>query len=952
MTGPAATQAETVLNGKLGELLIARHPRWHEHNVFIDSTHVLRDHPAEQIDVLVVSDGGQPVAVEAKFSRNASQLRGQVEARLGKVVKVNSLPIETGVSVVYPDGLTSGGLEQAPLRFAVHQGQPDGTATRWPARDDEWLSGTVDDLADAVELLSLSERMVREGESRLEDGVRAGSTRLRSLAEGTDVEDHIGRVLHQEPGEQTCRMAIAILTNAFIFHRAVEGHPGIPRTEALQGMGGTPSRRRVLEVWERILDVNYWPVFSIASEILTWIPERIANPVLAFVNEVASDLVDFGAVTFHDLAGRMFQTLIADRKFLATFYTLPASACLLAELTVSRLDLDWSDRDAILDLKVADFACGTGALLSAVQRALYRRHRRAGGNDADLHRGVMERVLLGTDILPSATHLTASMLSSTHPGIHYGKSLVEALPYGTDEVLSSRRGLPLDEVYLGALDLLGKDLVQPMLGADWLDMGGLRMKGVEGLDELDLPVTDESFDLVIMNPPFTRPTNHESTTVPVPSFAGFDTSKTEQKAMSARLKAVSGRCRFGHGNAGLASNFMDIAHAKLKPGGVLALVLPFAFVAGGSWADARQTLSELYGDVQVLSIAATGSQDRAFSADTGMAECLVLAKKDGVGTPGSGTIQFDNLTHRPRSILEATLAARNLPQHSSSFVGTIHETGAAGVQDPSLSRFMARLCRGRLALPRTDGETPVPVTQLGSLADRGVVHRDINGASARGAFDIEAHPGTGLPEFPALWSHAAEAERCLEVRPDTQGIVRSGMRKQAVRTWERTASLLHSNLDFRLNSQSLAMCITPEATLGGRAWPNVLPHREDWVWPLLLWANSTLGLMMYWWQGTRQQQGRAIFTISRLPELNVLDARCLGASQLQQCQAVCDEFRSRSLLPANEAYCDPARKELDAALWDMLGLPDTLLANLELLRNQWGAEPSVHGGKRTRPDFA
>ena len=137
-------------------------------------------------------------------------------------------------------------------------------------------------MADTVELLSLSERMVREGESRLEDGVRAGSTRLRTLAEGTDVEDRIGQVLHQEPGEQTCRMAIAILTNAFIFHRAVEGHPGIPRTEEVAGGGRhSVSHRRVLDVWERILEVNYWPVFSIASEILTWIPERIANPVLA-----------------------------------------------------------------------------------------------------------------------------------------------------------------------------------------------------------------------------------------------------------------------------------------------------------------------------------------------------------------------------------------------------------------------------------------------------------------------------------------------------------------------------------------------------------------------------------------------------------------------------------------------------------------------------------------------
>ncbi len=75
MTGPAAVQAETVLNGKLGELLIARHPRWNEHNVFIDSTRVLRDHEAEKIDVLVVAGGGQLVAVEAKFRRDASQLK-------------------------------------------------------------------------------------------------------------------------------------------------------------------------------------------------------------------------------------------------------------------------------------------------------------------------------------------------------------------------------------------------------------------------------------------------------------------------------------------------------------------------------------------------------------------------------------------------------------------------------------------------------------------------------------------------------------------------------------------------------------------------------------------------------------------------------------------------------------------------------------------------------------
>ena len=66
----------------------------------------------------------------------------------------------------------------------------------------------------------------------------------------------------------------------------------------------------------------------------------------------------------HDLTGRIFQRLIADRKYLATFYTLPASAALLARLAVSKMDrVEWGDADAIGKLRVADFACGTGALL-------------------------------------------------------------------------------------------------------------------------------------------------------------------------------------------------------------------------------------------------------------------------------------------------------------------------------------------------------------------------------------------------------------------------------------------------------------------------------------------------------------------------------------------------------------------------------------------------------------
>lgn len=94
------------------------------------------------------------------------------------------------------------------------------------------------------------------------------------------------------------------------------------------------------------------------------------------------------------------------------------------------------------------------------------------------------------------------------------------------------------------------------------------------MSDINLPM--ESVDLVIMNPPLTRPTNHGITEVPVPSFAGFRRSVDEQRAMSDRLARIRTTIDTpaGHGNAGLASNFLDLAHMEVKAGGTIAFVLP------------------------------------------------------------------------------------------------------------------------------------------------------------------------------------------------------------------------------------------------------------------------------------------------------------------------------------------------------------------------------------------
>ena len=944
MSAPRNTEPQA--NGALARALRLRNPDWTDQTVHAERTNVLEGslpgtgsgkHP----DILIAPPRRQPVIVETEFAP-APTVDEDAIARLDTRLHSTGGEIEGVLSVVLPESLKTGDLETieaARFRYATHYLGSKGDRIRWPT-EGNWLEGGVDDLADAIEYLSLSERQLAIGAEALERVVRNAAGLLAEHA-GNDPLERIARDLHQEAGMQSERMAAAICVSAFVFHVAIEGQEHIPPVP----LAGSIDKGSLLNTWNAILEINYWPIFSIARDIVKELPIKAVPPVMNRIAESISDLAQLGVTTYHDLTGRMFQTLITDRKFLATFYTLPESACLLAELAVERLDVDWSDRAAVEGLRIADFACGTGALLSAAQRAVYRRYRRAGGDDKDLHQALMEHVLTGLDIMPAATHLTCSMLSSAHPSLSYGKSQIHTMPYG-------KKG---GGIFIGALDLLEASQVDSLL------LGSRQIHGKgEGLQHWLVSIPDKSCDLVIMNPPFTRPTNHEGShaDIPIPSFAGFGTPLSEQRAMS----RVLSKCKpeFGHGNAGLASNFMDLGHRKLRDGGVLALVLPASLVRGQAWNKARKALEASYSDIHILSIAATGTTARAFSADTGMAECLVIANK----WSGGGT-RFTNLSYRPAALLESAVTAREAgqvtlkaPAIRSSFDSSLLDPSGAGVLSESVGNAARSLACGELVLPQSLGSGGIAITRLGDVAERGLVHRDINGlapaigALPRGAFDIRnIHQGE-VPTYPALWGHQAKRERQFIVPPDSCGDVRPKMKSQAVKTWNRTASRLHSNLDFQLNSQSLAMCLTREKCLGGTAWPSVIPHEQTYMIPLLLWCNSTLGLILFWWHGTRQQAGRSRLTISKLPDLPVLDPRPLTEEQENHCQAIFEDYKNREFLPANEAYRDETRKNLDHELLfgitSVLKLEPGLKEGLDLLRKQWCAEPSVHGGKGTR----
>ena len=935
-----------------------------------ENTQTFIDHPGRHADVLIVAPGRSPVVVEAEYEP-AVEVEKDASERLGLRVKGAPRTVEAAIALRFPKTVEDVydlhfTLVETRLTYCVlHQ---DGS--RFP--ESGWLGGSVSDLADIARLVSVQHKAVEQAADTLEQGIGQAAARLEEMAKlRPNVTPVIARLLGMSDVPQTRRMACAIIANAIVFHQRIAGmHQEVKTLRLVCGPNVANPQGETLAAWEGILKINYWPIFAIAKDILEQLPGDVAPSVLRELLETAQEVEATGVDNAHDLTGRIFQRLIADRKYLATFYTLPASAALLARLAVAKMDsVDWSDAEAIGRLRIGDFACGTGALLSAVYEQVAFRHERAGGDSTALHPVMMEEVLYGCDVMPSAIHITGSTLSGMRPNVGFNQSRLYTMPYGKQKDST---------VKIGSLELLQASTALTLFNTcdPALRTGSV---GEETAAQINVDIPDANFDLLIMNPPFTRATNHEGAHADItnPAFAAFDATPADQTEMGDRINQL-GKDSCYHGNAGIGSAFAALAHKKLKAGGVLALVLPLSAAAGLSWQGFRETLAKNYTDLTVLSIAASDNDHLSFSADTGMAECLVIARKlkQSEVTTGTGRGHFVSLGRRAQGFAHAGSLAMNVsnPERArrvedGPYGGTAlmigdelagesmtvpvqtdgASWGAVRLTDLSLAQTAFALVQSRLWLPGSPSALDLKVAPLNTLAKLGMVHRDITGPRPRGSFDKIAPSPTAT--YPSLWNHDAKNENRMACEPDSQLRVRSGMEEKATTAWA-TASRTHINLDFRFNSQPLTAAFTDRESMGGRAWPNVRFPDIRFDYTFMLWSNSTLGLLLYWWHSNRQHSGRGTTTIRNVEALPILDLRALSEEQLRTSEAIFNELRDMELKPAYVADADPNRALLDRrVVCELLGFEKEVYIAVRRLAAKWCAEPSVHGGK-PRPKVA
>ena len=965
----AVKQTEPSVNLALGNLLRGM---MRTCEVRSENTGLIVDQPGAQIDNLITSSGRSPVAVEAEF-RPARDAEADAASRLGRAIKGEARKVEAAVALRYPAALRrkadlEQALREAKLSWCVlyDETDEDGARVRFPQSG--WLEGGIDDLADLIRLVSTPQREVDRAANSLQAGIDRAAGVLNELREKQQgIVRSVADLLGMDNVEQTRRMACAIIANALVFHGRIAGmHDGVKPLHLVCGPDVDNPQRETLAAWASILEINYFPIFAIARDILEQLPPRETALILSELHSTAQEIDSAGIDNAHDLTGRVFQRLIADRKYLATFYTRPSSAALLARLAVSLLQIsDWSDAEAIGALRIGDFACGTGALLSAVYDQIALKHERAGGDPAALHRRMIEDVLYGCDVMPSAVHITSATLSGAQPDVGYNQSRIYTMQYGRQ---------PDGAVKIGSLELL-ESSSEPVLFNTSDPALRTGSTGEEPAAQVIAEIPDEGFDLIIMNPPFVSNTKHYDAEdgVVAAAFAAFNATDDEQEQMATRLKKLAKNSTY-HGHAGLGSAFATVAHRKLKPGGTLALVLPATLINGSSWAKLRTLLAEKYMEVRVVTIAAN-SGEMAFSHDTEITDCLIIARKSSDSTPAKERrAHFTSLTARPRELAEAAVIAQSILRIESAqaledgpyggasvMVGKeqVGETlnapttdaatgwGAARLADASVAQTAALLPRKQLWLPGHAEAVAIPTAPLREVGMRGHDSQMLVGKAHNGPF-IKRPPKPSAT-YPALWNHKAANETRLICKPDSQLVVKAGMGKRASDLWE-SAGRAHLNRDFTFSSQALAVAFTERPALGGRVWPNVNFGKRRLDYAFTVWGNSTLGLLAYWWFSSRQQSSKATLTVKMFESLSVLDLRQLSEAQIVTSQNIFNEFRDLELQPAYLADADPNRALLDRrVVCDLLGFDEDVYRGVRLLAEKWCAEPSVHGGKARPP---
>jgi hypothetical protein len=275
--------SEIVVNDYLAAALRKRYKSWEVTGIIsCENTGTLAGFSSQRPDLIVRDNPMSPVSVETEFFP-AATVESDAAARLGKIYSPTGGEIHSAIAVRYSSNyknLAGKAITQAlehdqNLEYCLLTGETGAEFHRWPAVG--FIKGSVTDLAFVIASAKVSPIAVERGATVLESGARALAAMLEvAAASNPKLGPAIARLLKQDATNQTFAMASTIIVNAFVFQDTIAGmSPELEQVRGLSDLGGTPTRKEVISVWETILKINYWPIFGIARGLINSIPASI-----------------------------------------------------------------------------------------------------------------------------------------------------------------------------------------------------------------------------------------------------------------------------------------------------------------------------------------------------------------------------------------------------------------------------------------------------------------------------------------------------------------------------------------------------------------------------------------------------------------------------------------------------------------------------------------------------
>jgi hypothetical protein len=944
----SSSQRQEVFNVILAQLLQERGAVVAPESILYTGTQRTRQMP----DV-IVNFQGLRTAIEGEVAAPDAQKKALDSATR----RVETGVAHIGVGVVYPASLRS--VDFANLKNALAQATLQITVTT-EAGNTGFTKGDVDYLERALRSTFeqlIKEDVVAESVALLDVAVdqfagaalanRGNWGRITQALSGSITDAELDQLTDVQRGAN-CRIGGLVLINAMIFHDILSGH--YRRVTPLANILAQKKLDVFADEWRYVLDeINFYSIFHLAREIFinlsraSWgIPEA-----LTLMGETALKISERRAALRHDLMGRVYHRLLAEAKYLGTYYTSIPAATLLLKLALrpEGWSVQWDDVEQVGALRIADLSCGTGTLLMAAADTLIDNHvSTAAGNDKPvdlvaLHRQIAESILYGYDVLPSAIHLTASTLALRTPEVPFKKMNLFSLPLGgPDHKLGSIEFLQPSSMLLPFHDLFGAvEKTHQVTGQSMEEMSSA-------------PYPD--LDLCVMNPPFVRSVGGNLLFGSMP-----DAIRSEMQTKLKKLVKSSGV--MANITAGLGSVFIAIGDRNIKPGGRLALVLPKALLSGISWGESRRLVNQKYRiDYVVVS---HDAQRWNFSDSTDLSEVLLVAtKNEGSSTPDGHKTIAVNLWRNPTTALEAlAIASQVLASEPPDLVtgqGAVSimlrgekagEIVVYGWEDmrrdwfmpgafaqADLTRNAYHLLAESLRLPGNEQVYPLPLTPLSDLGVLGPDRRDIHDG-----FELTEAPTT----YPTFWGHDANA--ILTIAQEPNNYLSPLPKPKAGRSlrkvsdlWPLAGKILLAERMW-LKTQRLVAVHLDQPVLSNVWWSfafneDTQHHNADKA--LVLWLNSTLALLMLFATRDETRGAWVDFKKPSLGAMPVLDVRALSQDQLTTLAAAYNRVSQSELQPLPLMAHDDVRAEIDHAIAEALNLPD-----FSVLRTMLAREPVV-----------